>query len=257
MSTALDSIISGVLEDLAVRKKVRPDIEKYLIEADDPLDCRGALLTEDISIIAEVKRSSPSKGELAKIEDPIRLAREYEDAGAAVVSVLTEERRFKGSISDFEKIREHLRIPMLRKDFIVDEYQVIESRVIGADLLLLIVAALSQSQLRDYYQIASELSMNVLFEVHSLDELELAMAIGPKIVGVNSRNLKTLEVDPRVFSQIIPKIPNEIIKIAESGISNRGEVVDLENLGVNGILVGETLVRSSNPGTAIAELMGR
>ena len=115
MSTALDSIISGVLEDLAVRKKVRPDIEKYLIEADVPLDCRGALLTEDISIIAEVKRSSPSKGELAKIEDPIRLAREYEDAGAAVVSVLTEERRFKGSISDFEKIREHLRIPIDRK----------------------------------------------------------------------------------------------------------------------------------------------
>ena len=257
MSTALDSIISGVLEDLAVRKKIRPDIDKYLIEADDPLDCRGALLTKDISIIAEVKRSSPSKGELAKIEDPIRLAREYEDAGAAVVSVLTEERRFKGSISDFEKIREHLRIPMLRKDFIVDEYQVIESRVIGADLLLLIVAALSQSQLRDYYQIASELSMNVLFEVHSLDELELAMAIGPKIVGVNCRNLKTLEVDPGVFSQIIPKIPNEIIKIAESGISNRAEVADLETLGVNGILVGETLVRSSNPGAAIAELIGR
>ena len=132
-----------------------------------------------------------------------------------------------------------------------------ESRVIGADLLLLIVAALSQSQLRDYYQIASELSMNVLFEVHSLDELELAMAIGPKIVGVNSRNLKTLEVDSGVFSQIIPKIPSEIIKIAESGISNRGEVADLETLGVNGILVGETLVRSSNPGAAIAELMGR
>ena len=214
-------------------------------------------MTEDISIIAEVKRSSPSKGELAKIEDPIRLAREYEDAGAAVVSVLTEERRFKGSISDFKKIREQLKIPMLRKDFIVDEYQVIESRVIGADLMLLIVAALSKSQLRDYYQIASELSMDVLFEVHSIEELEWAMAMGPKIVGVNCRNLKTLEVDPGVFSQIIPKIPSEIIKIAESGISNRGEVADLETLGVNGILVGETLVRSSNPGAAIAELMGR
>ena len=257
MSTALDSIISGVLEDLAVRKKVRPDIEKYLIEADDPLDCRGALLTEDISIIAEVKRSSPSKGELAKIEDPVKLAKEYEKAGAAVVSVLTEERRFKGSISDFKKIREQLKIPMLRKDFIVDEYQVIESRVIGADLMLLIVAALSKSQLRDYYQIASELSMDVLFEVHSIEELEWAMAIGPKIVGVNCRNLKTLEVDPGVFSQLIPKIPNKIIKIAESGISNRAEVADLETLGVNGILVGETLVRSSNPGAAIAELIGR
>ena len=146
---------------------------------------------------------------------------------------------------------------MLRKDFIVDEYQVIESRAIGADMQLLIVAALSQAELKDFYQMGTELGMDSLFEIHTVQELELAMGLEPKIVGVNSRNLKTLEVDPRNFQNLIPMIPDQIIKVAESGISNRAEVAALESLGANAILVGETLVKTGDPAAAIKTLLGR
>jgi indole-3-glycerol phosphate synthase len=257
MSTVLESIIVGVREDLEIRRKARPNLDSEIANARPITDAHKALGGAGISIIAEVKRSSPSKGELASITDPAKLAAEYEMAGASVVSVLTEERRFKGSIADFKKVREEISIPMLRKDFIVDEYQVFESRAIGADLQLLIVAALSKSELKDFFQIGSELGMASLFEVHSLQELEITMALSPKIVGVNSRNLKTLEVDPIAFDQIIPQIPKEVIKVAESGISKRSEVAHLETLGANAILVGETLVRASSAASAIADLLGK
>ena len=253
----LDSIISGVREDLEIRKKQRPKFDFQVDFTREVLDVASALRSNKMNIIAEVKRSSPSKGELASISDPAALASQYEQAGAAVVSVLTESRRFKGSISDFQKVRQTISIPMLRKDFIVDEYQVYESRAIGADLQLLIVAALSKSELLDFFQMANELNMQSLFEVHSLEELETAMGVSPKIIGVNSRNLKTLEVDSEVFDSLIPRIPNDIIKVAESGISNRAEVAHLENLGANAILVGETLVKAQSAGDAIAELLAR
>jgi indole-3-glycerol phosphate synthase len=210
-----------------------------------------------MAIIAEVKRSSPSKGELSEISDPAKLASEYQNAGASVVSVLTEERRFKGSIVDFQKVRAAISIPMLRKDFTVDEYQVRESRAIGADMQLLIVAALSKSELKDFYELGTELGLASLFEVHSLPELEIAMSLNPRIVGVNSRNLKTLAIDPIAFDQIIPQIPKGIIKVAESGISQRSEVAHLESLGADAILVGETLVKSPSAAIAIAQLLGR
>ena len=253
----LDSIISGVREDLEIRKKQRPKFDFQVDFTREVLDVASALRSNKMNIIAEVKRSSPSKGELASISDPAALASQYEQAGAAVVSVLTESRRFKGSISDFQKVRQTISIPMLRKDFIVDEYQVYESRAIGADLQLLIVAALSKSELLDFFQMANELNMQSLFEVHSLEELETAMGVSPKIIGVNSRNLKTLEVDNQVFDSLIPRIPNDIIKVAESGISNRAEVAHLENLGANAILVGETLVKAQSAGDAIADLLAR
>ena len=253
----LDSIISGVREDLEIRKKQRPKFDFQVDFTREVLDVASALRSNKMNIIAEVKRSSPSKGELASISDPAALASQYEQAGAAVVSVLTESRRFKGSISDFQKVRQTISIPMLRKDFIVDEYQVYESRAIGADLQLLIVAALSKSELLDFFQMANELNMQSLFEVHSLEELETAMGVSPKIIGVNSRNLKTLEVDSEVFDSLIPRIPNDIIKVAESGISKRAEVAHLENLGAHAILVGETLVKAQSAGDAIAELLAR
>ena len=253
----LDSIISGVREDLEIRKKQRPKFDFQVDFTREVLDVASALRSNKMNIIAEVKRSSPSKGELASISDPAALASQYEQAGAAVVSVLTESRRFKGSISDFQKVRQTISIPMLRKDFIVDEYQVYESRAIGADLQLLIVAALSKSELLDFFQMANELNMQSLFEVHSLEELEIAMDVSPKIIGVNSRNLKTLEVDSEVFDSLIPRIPNDIIKVAESGISNRAEVAHLENLGAHAILVGETLVKAQSAGDAIADLLAR
>lgn len=257
MSSALDLIIAGVKEDLLVRKSQNPKISESSLGNRVPLDALNALTFNNFSIIAEVKRSSPSKGDLAAILDPANLAMEYESAGAAVISVLTEERRFKGSIDDFEKVRERVTIPMLRKDFIVDEYQVYESRSIGADLQLLIVAALDKVQLKDFYVLGAELGMNSLIEVHSLAELEMAMALNPKIIGVNSRNLKTLEVDFEIFKSIIPEIPKDILKVAESGISKREEVEILEKLGANAILVGETLVKAHSARAAITELLGR
>jgi indole-3-glycerol phosphate synthase len=257
MSTVLDSIIEGVREDLALRKVAQPMIEDLIKDAPKVIDAHLALTSAPMTIIAEVKRSSPSKGALAEIVDPAELAHEYQDAGATVVSVLTEERRFKGSIADFKAVRNAINIPMLRKDFIVDEYQIYESRAIGADMQLLIVAALSKSQLKDFYQLGTELGMASLFEVHSLEELEIAMELDPKIVGVNSRNLKTLDVDSAAFREIIPQIPSDVIKVGESGISTRDEVAELEKLGANAILVGETLVKASSAKSAINKLLGR
>ena len=226
----------------------------------DAADLRGALqaLTgSDMKIISEVKRASPSKGDLGEILQPARLAAQYESGGASVISVLTEERRFKGSIKDFIEVRREVSIPMLRKDFIVTEYQVIESRVLGADLLLLIVAGLSQSQYCDFHQMANELGMDVLVEIHNEEELERALEANPTIVGVNSRNLKTLDVDPRAFDQLLPMIPSGVIKVAESGISERSEVAHVEELGADAILVGETLVRAGDPIAAISRLLGK
>jgi len=257
MSTVLESIIEGVLEDVEARRLPVAQLTQELSTAPKVLDALSALSTSGTSVIAEVKRSSPSKGDLAEISDPAGLAMEYQTGGASVVSVLTEQRRFKGSINDFKAVREKVSLPLLRKDFIVTEYQVIESRAIGADLQLLIVAALSKSQLRDFYQMTTELGMNSLIEIHDEAELEKALEIEAKIIGVNSRNLKTLEVDPKAFDLLIPKIPNGIVKVAESGIATRDDVAHIEELGADAILVGETLVKAANPAVGISILLGQ
>jgi indole-3-glycerol phosphate synthase len=210
-----------------------------------------------MKVIAEVKRSSPSKGELSAIGDPAALAEQYESAGASVISVLTEERRFKGSLADLTAVRSRVSIPILRKDFMVDEYQFFEARAHGADMVLLIVAALAKSQLRDFYDLATEMGMAALIEVHTADELERAMEIEPRIVGVNSRNLKTLDVDQAAFANLIPQIPSEIIRVAESGISARRDVEFAQSHGADAILVGEALVTSSDPTLAMRTLLGQ
>ena len=256
MSTVLDSIVAGVLEDLSARKIPMQQLEAGLKEAPTVRDGYLALAATGMQIIAEVKRSSPSKGALAPIGDPAALALQYQSAGAAVISVLTEGRRFGGSPSDLIAVRSAVQIPVLRKDFIVTEYQVIESRVLGADLLLLIVAALSDSQLSDYQALAYELGMSVLVEVHDEEELQRAINIKAKIIGVNARNLKTLEINELAFDSLLPLIPLDVIKVAESGISQRHQVVAAEILGAKAILVGETLVRAGDPARAIAELLG-
>jgi indole-3-glycerol phosphate synthase len=257
MSTVLESIVEGVLEDVERRRISVVELTNQLANAPKVIDAFEALSAVGTSVIAEVKRSSPSKGDLAQIPDPAALALEYQSGGASVVSVLTEERRFKGSISDFISVREKVALPLLRKDFIVTEYQVIESRAIGADLQLLIVAALSKSQLRDFYQMTSELGMNSLIEIHDEAELEKALEIGAKIIGVNSRNLKTLEVDAKAFDLLLPKIPIGVLKVAESGIATRGDVAHIEELGGDAILVGETLVKAANPSVGIRTLLGQ
>jgi len=257
MSSVLDSIIEGVLEDVERRSIPMNQLKAQLSDAADLRGALQALTGSDMKIISEVKRASPSKGDLGEILQPARLAAQYESGGASVISVLTEERRFKGSMKDFTEVRREVSIPMLRKDFIVTEYQVIESRVLGADLLLLIVAGLSQSQYCDFHQMANELGMDVLVEIHNEEELERALEANPTIVGVNSRNLKTLDVDPRAFDQLLPMIPSGVIKVAESGISERSEVAHVEELGADAILVGETLVRAGDPIAAISRLLGK
>jgi len=255
--SVLDSIIEGVREDLARRRKPLSQIHEQMSQAPSALDAYGALLGEQMKVIAEVKRSSPSKGELSTISDPAALAEQYQVAGASVISVLTEERRFKGSLADLAAVRARVTIPVLRKDFMIDEYQFFEARAYGADLVLLIVAALSKSQLRDFYDVATELGMASLIEVHTADELERALEISPKIVGVNSRNLKTLEVSQEAFADLIPRIPPSIVRVAESGIASRADVEFAQSAGANAILVGEALVTSGDPTLAMRTLLGQ
>ena len=252
----LDSIIEGVREDLAARRGPLAQLHEELDRIAPTLDAHDFLSRNEMNVIAEVKRSSPSKGALADISDPASLADQYQEAGAAAVSVLTERRRFGGSLEDLDAVRSRISIPVLRKDFMIDEYQFLEARAHGADIVLLIVAALSKSQLKDFYDLSQELGMASLIEINTVAELESAMEISPRIIGVNSRNLKTLEVDSAAFSDLIPRIPTEIIRIAESGISHRSHVEFAQNAGATAILVGEALVKSGNPISAMRELLG-
>lgn len=255
--SVLDSIIEGVREDLAARRGSMGALHERIDAQAPALDAHTFLSRNEMNVIAEVKRSSPSKGDLAPITDPAALAEKYQEAGAAAVSVLTEQRRFGGSLADLDAVRSRIEIPVLRKDFMVDEYQFLEARAHGADIVLLIVAALSKSQLKDFYDLATELGMASLVEVHTQSELESAMDISPRIVGVNSRNLKTLEVSASVFEELIPAIPSSVIRVAESGISTHADVAQAQKAGATAILVGESLVKSGDPISAMRELLGR
>lgn len=253
--SVLESIIAGVLADQKSRQLSDAELAERIASIGVVRDPLQSLTSQDFSVIAEVKRSSPSKGMLADISDPAQLAALYEDGGASVISVLTEQQRFGGSLQDFVDVRSRVSIPMLRKDFIVNEYLVRESRAFGADLLLLIVAALDDAQLQDFYTLARELGMRVLVEVHDAEELERAMQIGPEIIGVNARNLKTLEIDLSNFRSLLPRIPSEIYRIAESGIATIDDVKLAKESGASAILVGETLVKSGDPASTIAEFL--
>lgn len=253
--SVLEEIIVGVREDLAQRRVTLSELSDLIDRVGEVRPALPTLRSSGISLISEVKRSSPSKGVLAQISDPAALARIYESAGAAVVSVLTEGRRFGGSLQDLVSVRRAISLPVLRKDFMVDEYQFFEARAFGADLVLLIVAALSQNQLKDFAALATELGMSSIVEVHSENELERALEIAPEIIGVNSRNLKDLSVNQDIFSALLPRIPDSIVKVAESGISERQDVVFAEKYGANAVLVGEALVRGEDPTAKIKLLL--
>ena len=256
-SNILTSIIEGVIEDVEKRQVPISQIKEQLENAPKLRNAYEALNKDGMRLIAEIKRSSPSKGDLSAIENPVSLANDYQSGGADLISVLTESRRFKGNISDLIAVRSAVDLPVLRKDFIVTEFQVYESRLLGADLMLLIVAGLLKSQLVDFYQLATELGMDVLVEVHDLAEAEIAVDIGSKIIGVNCRNLKTLEVNDKNFDLILPQLPASVLKVAESGISTRDQVLSVQELGAKAVLIGETLVRTGNPVHTIKELLNR
>ncbi|TWG08714.1 indole-3-glycerol phosphate synthase TrpC [Saccharopolyspora dendranthemae] len=256
--TVLEDIIEGVREDLAVREAAIPfdEIKQLSAAAVPPHDVLGALKAQGVGVIAEVKRRSPSKGELAEIAEPADLAADYSDAGARVISVLTEQRRFGGSLADLDAVRKRVpATPILRKDFVVSPYQVHEARAHGADMVLLIAAALEQNVLEALLDRVESLGMAALVEVHTAEESDRALEAGAKIIGINARNLHTLEVDRDVFGRIAPGLPQDILKVAESGVRGPSDLMAYAGSGADAVLVGEGLVTSDNPKSAVNQLV--
>lgn len=255
--TVLDSILDGVRADVATRESLVDfsAIKATAAAASSPLDAKAHLLEDGIGVIAEVKRASPSKGALAEIGDPASLAKAYEDGGARIVSVLTENRRFHGSLDDLDSVRATVDVPVLRKDFIVGPYQIHEARAHGADVILLIVAALEQDTLTSLIDRTESLGMTALVEVHTEEEADRALNAGASVIGINARNLKTLEVDPDSFSRIAPGLPTEVVRIAESGVRGTADLLAFAGAGADAVLVGEGLVTSGDPRAAVSELV--
>ncbi|MGY2703963.1 indole-3-glycerol phosphate synthase TrpC [Nocardioides sp. HB32] len=256
--SVLDEIVAGVRVDLAERESATSlaDLRAALADADPPRDPMPHLRAPGSSVIAEVKRRSPSKGDLADIPDPAELAQRYAAGGAAAISVLTEQRRFGGSLDDLRAVRAAVDIPVLRKDFIVTSYQLVEARAAGADLVLLIVAALDDDTLRRLHDEASELGLTVLVEVHDEAETERAVALGAELVGVNARNLKTLAIHDDTFGRLAPLVPDDRVKVAESGIFSPADVRRFAAEGARAVLVGEALVKDGDPEAAVAAMTG-
>ncbi len=255
--SVLDTLVAGARLDCADREaKVSLGEVKALAARQDPaLDPMPTFRASGISVIAEVKRASPSKGALAPIDDPAALATEYESGGAAAVSVLTERRRFGGSLDDLRSVRARVATPVLRKDFIVSSYQLWETRAAGADMVLLIVAALDQPALVSLVERALSIGLTPLVEVHDEAELERALDADAKLVGVNARNMKTLRVDRTTFSRLAPRIPEQVVRIAESGVRGPHDVIDYARCGADVVLVGETLVTGDDPRSTVADLV--
>jgi indole-3-glycerol phosphate synthase len=253
----LDDILDGVRADLAVRQASvsLDELKARAAKQPDAKDAAAMLRRPGVHVIAEVKRSSPSKGALAAIADPATLARDYEAGGASVISVLTEQRRFGGSLADLDAVRAAVDCAVLRKDFIVTSYQLWEARAHGADVALLIVAALEQNALESLVERTVSLGMTPLVEVHDEDEVARAVDAGAKVIGVNARNLKTLEVDRATFGRLAPLIPGGIVKIAESGVRGPHDLLAYAASGADAVLVGESLVTGRDPRAAVAELV--
>jgi indole-3-glycerol phosphate synthase len=255
--SVLDEILDGVRADLADRQRAMPleRLKELAAKAASPRDVMAAFAGPEVSVIAEVKRASPSKGALAAIADPAALAVDYEAGGAAAISVLTEQRKFGGSIEDLAAVREAVSVPVLRKDFIVSSYQLWEARAHGADMALLIVAALEQNALVSLVERAVSIGLVPLVEVHTRTELDRAVDAGAAVLGINARNLATLEVDRRVFASLAPLVPDGIVKIAESGVRGTHDLLAYAAAGADAVLVGESLVTGRDPKSAVADLV--
>lgn len=253
----LESILDGVRADLAEREKQTPlaALKQRVERVPDARDALAVLRAPRVSVIAEVKRRSPSKGELAAIPDPANLASMYESAGAAAVSVLTEQRRFGGSLADLDAVRVAVDVPVLRKDFVVSPYQVWEARAHGADLVLLIVAALDQPRLIGLLERIESLGMTALVEVHDEAEMLRALDAGARLVGVNARDLRSLEVDRETFARLAPTVPQGVLKVAESGVRGPRDLLAYAAAGADAVLVGEAAVTGGDPRQTVADLV--
>lgn len=258
--------MSNVLEKICADKRVHVEHKK----AQTPLSVLKEKIEEpslipgfisklkdsDIGLIAEVKKASPSKGIIRADFDPVKIAQTYQNSGATCLSVLTDEPYFQGHDDYFTAIRAAVSLPMLRKDFMIDPYQIYESRVLGADCILLIMACLSNNQTSEFYDLATSLGMDTLFEVHDEEELERALKLKPKMVGVNNRNLKTLEVDLQTGLSLAKQMPENILKVAESGIYNHTDIQNFLTAGYDAFLVGESLMRENDIAAAVKQLLG-
>jgi indole-3-glycerol phosphate synthase len=255
--SVLNEILDGVRADLAARQQdvTLDQLKDMAGRAPSPKDAMAVLKGEDVAVIAEVKRASPSKGAMAAIDDPAALAMDYEAGGASVISVLTEQRRFAGSLADLAAVRAAVQVPVLRKDFVISSYQLWEARAHGADMILLIVAALEQNALVSLVERAVSIGLIPLVEVHAEDELDRALEAGAKIIGVNARDLATLEVDRTVFTRLAPRIPDGVLKIAESGVRGPHDLLAYAASGADAVLVGESLVTGKDPRSAVADLV--
>jgi len=241
----LADLTAGAVEDAAQREQLRSfaDVERAALALPPARDALVALApAERVKIIAEVKRASPSRGALAEIPDPALQASLYEQGGASAISVLTEGRRFGGSLADLEAVTANVSLPVLRKDFIATPYQVFEARAAGADLVLLIVAGLEPKVLRELYDLILQLGMTPLVETHSAEELQQAIDLGAALIGVNARSLHTLELDRDLFGRLVDRIPDSAIKIAESAVLTPEDVAHYRSAGADVVLIGEALV---------------
>ncbi|KOA54807.1 bifunctional indole-3-glycerol phosphate synthase/tryptophan synthase subunit beta [Bifidobacterium animalis subsp. animalis ATCC 27672] len=256
--SVLDELVAGALEDKCDRERVTSleELKARVASAPAPLDAKRWLRRPDgIPVIAEIKRASPSKGHLIDIEDPATLARQYEQGGASAISVLTEGRRFLGSLDDVDAVRAAVHIPVLRKDFITTDYQIWEARAHGADIVLLIVAALDDTQLAHLLKLTHELGMTALVETHTREEIERAIAAGARVIGINARNLKDLRVDVGKYAELASNLPEDVIKVAESGVFGAVEVEDYARAGADAVLVGEGVATADDPRLAVERLV--
>ncbi|GAA3902522.1 indole-3-glycerol phosphate synthase TrpC [Microbacterium invictum] len=253
----LADLTAGAVEDAEQRRLAQPfeAVERRALAQKPALDALAALAPADrVKIIAEVKRASPSRGDLAEIPDPALQAARYEQGGASAISVLTEGRRFKGTLADLEAVRAAVSLPVLRKDFIATEYQVLEARAAGADIVLLIVAGLDQATLTSLHTLVRDLGMTPLVETHSLDEVHRAADIGAQLIGVNARNLSTFELDRDLFGRLAGHLPAGAVKIAESAVLAPADVAHYRAAGADVVLIGEALV-TSDPVTTLQSFL--
>ena len=258
MTGVLGEIVAHKREELGERKRRAPlaEVRRRAADADPPRPFLAGLRGPRIRLIAEVKGASPSAGTIRPTFDPVEIARRYEVAGAAAVSVLTDARYFGGADAHLSAVRQAVGLPVLRKDFVVDAYQIYEARSFGADAALLIAAVLPKAALADLQALTQELGMAALMEVHTDEELEAVLATRPALVGINNRNLKTLRTTLEVSRRLRPRIPEGVTVVAESGIEERAQVKELERLGVHAVLVGTALMRAADPAVRVRELWG-
>ena len=256
------NILEKIIETKSLEvKNLKRHLKNLLLESEKvspPRDFLNSLMSDDlVGVIAEIKRRSPGAGAIRPKLNPVSLATDYESSGAVALSILTDTKYFGGSLKDLREVRDFVGLPILRKDFIIDESQIYESLVSGADAILLIVSVLDDEQLRDYREMAESLGMAALIEAHDLSEVERGLSAGASLLGINNRNLKTFDTNLKTTIDLVREIPPEVVLVSESGVHSKEDVSMLGEAGVDAVLVGESLLRKDDPGKGVRNLSGQ